>query len=55
MERLAPGRSAGVRLRAGKSAADAGMATHDSVREGVGQLIRWVRDNKNLFERFNQS
>ena len=23
------------------------------VREGVGQLARWVRDNKNLFERFN--
>lgn len=23
------------------------------VREGVGQLIRWVRDNKNLFEWFN--
>jgi CDP-paratose 2-epimerase len=23
------------------------------VREGVGQLVRWVRDNKSLFERFN--
>ncbi len=24
-----------------------------SVREGVGQLIRWVQDNESLFERFN--
>jgi CDP-paratose 2-epimerase len=26
-----------------------------SVRDGVGQLVRWVRDNKALFERFSYS